>query len=85
VSAGLTGLSITFALQITSLLNWLIRQTIEVENHMNAVARTKFYTDSLPQERPAHGDPQVEQQLMEQGWPQQGNIEFNQVFIHFIF
>jgi hypothetical protein len=42
------------------MLTWLIRQTVELENNMNSVERTKFYTDQLPQERPARAGEPIE-------------------------
>lgn len=60
LSPGLVGLSISYALQVTGMLTWLIRQTVELENNMNSVERTKFYTDQLPQERPARAGEPIE-------------------------
>jgi Na+-transporting NADH:ubiquinone oxidoreductase subunit NqrB len=36
---GLAGLSITYALQLTGNLNWLVRMTTEVENNLIASER----------------------------------------------
>jgi len=70
IEAGLVGLSITYSLQLTSNLNWMVRMTTEVENAMVAAERTIEYTE-LPMEappimdyRPAHT------------WPHSGVIEF---------
>ena len=36
-SAGLIGLAMSYALQITSSLNWIVRQTVEVETVRNGI------------------------------------------------
>jgi ATP-binding cassette subfamily C (CFTR/MRP) protein 1 len=51
LAPSLVGLSLSYALQVTQTLNMVVRQSAEVESNMNAVERTKFYTDFLPQEK----------------------------------
>ena len=46
---GLAGLSISYALQITQTLNWLVRMTSDVETNIVAVERIKEYQCEIPQ------------------------------------
>lgn len=50
LDAGTVGLSISYALQITQTLNWLVRMTSEVETNAVAVERMKEYGET-PQVR----------------------------------
>ncbi|XP_017922900.2 multidrug resistance-associated protein 1 isoform X3 [Manacus vitellinus] len=45
LSAGLVGLSVSYSLQITAYLNWLVRMSSEVETNIVAVERVKEYTE----------------------------------------
>jgi ABC-type multidrug transport system fused ATPase/permease subunit len=51
--ASLAGLSLTFAISLTSLLNWAVRSFAQLENSMNACERVLEYTENIPQEAPA--------------------------------
>ncbi|XP_031762816.2 multidrug resistance-associated protein 1 isoform X5 [Galleria mellonella] len=46
INPGLVGLSISYALQITQTLNWLVRMTSEVETNIVAVERIKEYAET---------------------------------------
>nr|UEO57355.1 ABCC1 [Conogethes punctiferalis] len=46
VNPGLVGLSVSYALQITQTLNWLVRMTSEVETNIVAVERIKEYAET---------------------------------------
>lgn len=46
ISGGLVGLSISYALQVTSSLNMMVRMTSELETNIVAVERTKEYADT---------------------------------------
>ncbi|KAL7286834.1 hypothetical protein TKK_0018975 [Trichogramma kaykai] len=72
MSSGLVGLSISYALQITQTLNWLVRMTSDVETNIVAVERIKEYGET-PQEAPwnkPENDP-------DKDWPVQGSVEFH--------
>jgi len=43
LSPGLVGLSVTYALQVTQTLNWLIRITSDIETHLVSIERLKEY------------------------------------------
>ncbi|KAG7361469.1 multidrug ABC transporter permease/ATPase [Nitzschia inconspicua] len=51
--ASLAGLSLTFAIQITSMLNWCVRSFATLEAGMNSVERVIYYTENIPHEAPA--------------------------------
>lgn len=51
--AGSTGLSLTNALGITTLLNWAVRNAAETESLMNSVERVYYTISQTPQEKPA--------------------------------
>eukprot|EP01130_Rhizamoeba_saxonica_P012730 TRINITY_DN5400_c0_g1_i3.p1 TRINITY_DN5400_c0_g1~~TRINITY_DN5400_c0_g1_i3.p1 ORF type:complete len:1259 (-),score=257.85 TRINITY_DN5400_c0_g1_i3:635-4294(-) len=71
IDAGLVGLSITYALNLTSQLNWLVRMSTEVETQLVAVERTESYA-TMTTEAPAvvHPRPAAD-------WPSEGRIEFD--------
>ncbi|KAI5956694.1 YCF1 [Candida theae] len=71
LTAGLVGLSVSYALQITQSLNWIVRMTVEVETNIVAVERCLEYSrlkseapEIIPDRRPPHA------------WPQDGEIKF---------
>lgn len=71
LSPGLVGLAMSYALQITSSLNWIVRQTVEVETNIVSVERVLEYA-RLPSEAPeiiAESRPPV-------AWPAKGEVEF---------
>ncbi|XP_076672367.1 multidrug-Resistance like Protein 1 isoform X1 [Andrena cerasifolii] len=71
MKSGIVGLSITYALQITQTLNWLVRMTSDVETNIVAVERIKEYAET-PQEaawkNPSYTPPN--------DWPIQGRVDF---------
>uniref|UniRef100_A0A1X7VVN1 ABC-type glutathione-S-conjugate transporter n=1 Tax=Amphimedon queenslandica TaxID=400682 RepID=A0A1X7VVN1_AMPQE len=46
ISPGIAGLSISYALQVTQALNWMVRMTSELETNIVAVERTKEYSET---------------------------------------
>ncbi|XP_051631069.1 multidrug resistance-associated protein 1 isoform X6 [Manacus candei] len=71
LSAGLVGLSVSYSLQITAYLNWLVRMSSEVETNIVAVERVKEYTEM---EKEAEWS--IEQTAPASTWPEEGKIEF---------
>ena len=51
ISAAVLALALTHVLQLTGMLQWWTRQTVEVENNMTSVERMVEYIN-LPQEPP---------------------------------
>ncbi|XP_072916624.1 multidrug resistance-associated protein 1 [Hemitrygon akajei] len=71
VSPGLVGLSISYALQITATLNWLVRMSSEVETNIVAVERVQQYFDTPKEARWV-----IKESQPPQTWPLEGKIEF---------
>uniref|UniRef100_A0A914PVD9 Uncharacterized protein n=1 Tax=Panagrolaimus davidi TaxID=227884 RepID=A0A914PVD9_9BILA len=70
-SPGLVGLSVSYALNITEVLNFAVRQVSELETNIVSVERLKEYTE-VESEAPWR----IEGKSPPEGWPQQGRIEF---------
>jgi ABC-type multidrug transport system fused ATPase/permease subunit len=70
VSPGLVGLAMSQALQITSSLNWIVRQTVEVETNIVSVERVLEYA-SLPSEAPEI----IPNKRPPVAWPAKGEVE----------
>lgn len=72
LSAGMVGLAMSYALQITQSLNWIVRQTVEVETNIVSVERVLEYA-RLPSEAAeviSKNKPKI-------SWPAHGAIEFS--------
>ncbi|KAB8349645.1 hypothetical protein FH972_023664 [Carpinus fangiana] len=72
LSAGLVGLAMSYALQITQSLNWIVRQTVEVETNIVSVERVLEYS-RLPSEAPEI-NPKNRPPI---SWPARGAVSFN--------
>ncbi|KAM9584296.1 multidrug resistance-associated protein 1 [Trichechus inunguis] len=71
LSAGLVGLSVSYSLQVTTYLNWLVRMSSEMETNIVAVERLKEYSET-EKEAPW----QMEEMAPPSSWPQVGRVEF---------
>ncbi|XP_071805798.1 ATP-binding cassette sub-family C member 9-like [Asterias amurensis] len=75
VDPSLVGLAVTYSLQVSGYLNWLVRSVADAELQMNAVERVKFYSDV--ENEPYEGkEPAVE-------WPSRGQIKFEEVSVRY--
>ncbi|KAL3053062.1 hypothetical protein OYC64_005566 [Pagothenia borchgrevinki] len=70
LSPGIMGLAISYALQLTASLTWLVRMSSEVETNIVAVERVKEYRDT---EKEAEWE--QETSSLPPGWPTEGCIE----------
>lgn len=68
---GWVGLAMSYALQITGSLNWIVRQTVEVETNIVSVERVLEYA-ALPSEAPEI----VHRKRPAVSWPSRGEVEF---------
>ncbi|XP_051239634.1 ATP-binding cassette sub-family C member 10 [Dicentrarchus labrax] len=75
VDPGLVGLSLSYALSITSLLSGLIFSFTQTEMQLVSVERTEEYSTGLPTE-PQHQNTQLPPE-----WPEQGWLEFRDVVL----
>ncbi|CAH1406845.1 unnamed protein product [Nezara viridula] len=71
LSPGIVGLMITYALQITLSLNWIVTNFAEVETNIVSVERLKEYSET-PQE--AAWDCTIN--IVGKDWPHEGKVEF---------
>nr|XP_051703446.1 multidrug resistance-associated protein 1 isoform X1 [Oryctolagus cuniculus] len=71
LSAGLVGLSVSYSLQVTAYLNWLVRMSSEMETNIVAVERLKEYSET-EKEAPW----QIQETAPPSTWPQVGRVEF---------
>ncbi|KAJ7305801.1 hypothetical protein JRQ81_010167 [Phrynocephalus forsythii] len=71
LSPGLVGFSISCALQITGILNWMVRALAEMDNNIVSVERVRDYSRT-PKEAPWTSD----NPLLFDNWPTEGEVEF---------
>ncbi|XP_013102325.2 multidrug resistance-associated protein 1 isoform X3 [Stomoxys calcitrans] len=69
---GLVGLSISYALQVTQTLNWLVRMSSDIETNIVAVERIKEYGETK-QEAPWV----IENNKVPREWPENGQVVFD--------
>uniref|UniRef100_A0A8D3D247 Multidrug resistance-associated protein 1 n=1 Tax=Scophthalmus maximus TaxID=52904 RepID=A0A8D3D247_SCOMX len=70
ISPGIIGLSISYALQLTASLTWLVRMSSDVETNIVAVEKVKEYTDTEKEAEWKH-----EPSSLSPGWPTVGCID----------
>uniref|UniRef100_A0A7N9AP32 ATP-binding cassette, sub-family C (CFTR/MRP), member 10 n=1 Tax=Mastacembelus armatus TaxID=205130 RepID=A0A7N9AP32_9TELE len=75
VDPGLVGLSLSYALSITTLLSGLIFSFTQTEMQLVSVERTEEYSTGLPTE------PQHQNMQLPPAWPEQGWLEFRSVVL----
>ncbi|XP_074198909.1 ATP-binding cassette sub-family C member 3 isoform X2 [Camelus bactrianus] len=78
LSPGLVGLSVSYALQVTLALNWMIRTMSDLESNVVAVERVKEYSKTEP-EAPWV----VESSRPPADWPLQGEVEFRNYSVRY--
>ncbi|XP_072882594.1 ATP-binding cassette sub-family C member 3-like isoform X2 [Hemitrygon akajei] len=71
LSAGIVGLSVSYALQVTMSLNWMVRMTSDLESNIVAVERVKEYSETAT-EAPW----EIEANRPAKSWPEMGKVEF---------
>ncbi|KAJ9154783.1 Metal resistance protein YCF1 [Pleurostoma richardsiae] len=72
LTPGMVGLAMSYALQITTSLNWIVRQTVEVETNIVSVERVLEYA-RLPSEAPEINP----RNRPPASWPANGAVAFN--------
>ena len=78
VFTSMAALAISYSLDTTQELNWLVRMTTDMETQIVAVERIEEYS-SLPSEAPAH----VENELLTEQWPSKGLIDIHQLTMRY--
>lgn len=71
LTEGFVGLAMSYALQITTSLNWIVRQTVEVETNIVSVERVLEYA-RLPSEAPEI----ISDRRPPVAWPAKGEVDF---------
>uniref|UniRef100_A0A670K0E1 ABC-type glutathione-S-conjugate transporter n=1 Tax=Podarcis muralis TaxID=64176 RepID=A0A670K0E1_PODMU len=71
LSPGIVGFSVSCALQITGVLNWMVRSLAEMDNNIVSVERVTDYS-MTPKEAPWT----LDNHLLHENWPTEGKIEF---------
>ncbi|XP_031732915.1 ATP-binding cassette sub-family C member 2 [Anarrhichthys ocellatus] len=71
LDSGLVGLSISYALNVTQTLNWLVRMTSELETNIVAVERVSEYSELENEAKWVTGTRPPEK------WPQAGRLQFD--------
>jgi ABC-type multidrug transport system fused ATPase/permease subunit len=77
-TAGLVGLSISYALEVTGVLNWLIRTFTQLESYMVAIERIDEYS-RMDTEAAAV----VEANRPSYNWPESGALAFEDVWMRY--
>ncbi|KAJ3123757.1 hypothetical protein HK101_006286, partial [Irineochytrium annulatum] len=72
VAPGLAGLTISYAINVTSIFNWCVRQSAELEQNLNSVERLQHLVTETEQERTTTETPPSK-------WLHSGAIEFRDV------
>jgi len=72
ISAGMVGLAMSYALQITQSLNWIVRQTVEVETNIVSVERVLEYARLKPEAAEV-----IHRNRPPISWPASGGVQFN--------
>uniref|UniRef100_K3X0D6 Uncharacterized protein n=1 Tax=Globisporangium ultimum (strain ATCC 200006 / CBS 805.95 / DAOM BR144) TaxID=431595 RepID=K3X0D6_GLOUD len=89
LSSAMAGLLLSYSQTMTSLLNWIVRNNIDMENMMNSVERTEEYcrvdTEPLVLEDARDDESPTRSQLLQTRpqWPEQGNIVFSNVVVQY--
>ncbi|XP_034564588.1 canalicular multispecific organic anion transporter 2 isoform X1 [Notolabrus celidotus] len=78
LNPGLVGLSVSYALQVTMSLNWMVRMCSDLENNIVAVERVKEYSETKT-EAPW----EVEDKKPPPEWPMRGNVEFSDYSVRY--
>eukprot|EP00750_Incisomonas_marina_P031430 INCI8140.1.p1 GENE.INCI8140.1~~INCI8140.1.p1 ORF type:complete len:1674 (+),score=297.41 INCI8140.1:503-5524(+) len=82
VAAGLAGLSISYAMNVTQTLNWMVRMTSDRETQIVSVERIKTYSE-VPQERASKSDPDVFPASQLEAWPSKGGISIRNLRLRY--
>ncbi|CAL9687902.1 unnamed protein product [Knipowitschia caucasica] len=70
LDSGLVGLSISYALNVTQTLNWLVRMTSELETNIVAVERVSEYSEI------EHEAEWINDTRPPETWPEEGKVQF---------
>ncbi|XP_071345317.1 ATP-binding cassette sub-family C member 12 [Trachinotus anak] len=72
ISPSLKGLAMSYTIQLTGMLQYVVRQSTEVEARFNSVERILEYITSCKPEAPRH----IQEAQIPENWPKSGAITF---------
>nr|ABS83557.1 ABCC/MRP-like protein [Mytilus californianus] len=72
ISPGIVGLAITYALNVTNCIEWLVKLTTNVGTNIISLERIKEYSET-----PTEADWIVENKRPEHDWPNEGKVEMD--------
>uniref|UniRef100_A0A3P8UPJ9 ATP binding cassette subfamily C member 3 n=1 Tax=Cynoglossus semilaevis TaxID=244447 RepID=A0A3P8UPJ9_CYNSE len=78
LNPGLVGLSVSYALQVTMSLNWMVRMTSDLESNIVAVERVKEYSETKT-EAPW----EIEDKKPPPEWPSEGDVQFQNYSVRY--
>ncbi|EDO16987.1 hypothetical protein Kpol_1041p45, partial [Vanderwaltozyma polyspora DSM 70294] len=71
LTAGMVGLLMSYSLQVTNSLMWIVRMSVQIETNIVSVERILEYCELPPE--PPH---EIEETKPEKSWPAHGSIKF---------
>ena len=77
-SSGLSGFAISSSLNLTGMLNWLVRQLTQIETQMNSVERVLHYSTHETEAAPV-----VEGKRPPETWPSRGRIRVENLWLRY--
>ncbi|CAG8620597.1 18107_t:CDS:10 [Acaulospora morrowiae] len=75
----IAGFVLSYALQVTGVFNWCVRQAAEVEANMNAVERLVYYSEELEME----AELVIPDNRPPQEWPTKGEIHIKNLVVQY--
>lgn len=78
MNPGIVGLSLSYALSVTSTLNWMVRMSGELETNIVAVERMKEYALT-----PTEKEWRKESPKPSPAWPEEGNVNFKNYAVRY--
>ncbi|KAL9960218.1 hypothetical protein ACROYT_G033645 [Oculina patagonica] len=76
--AALSGLSISYCLQLTTTVQWMLQAVGEAENYMTSVERVLTYAQLPPESGYGTSNPQTPER-----WPEKGSVTFKDVSLRY--
>jgi ABC-type multidrug transport system fused ATPase/permease subunit len=70
LTPGIVGLTVTYAMQITQSLNWLVRMTSDIETNIVSVERINEYAELTPE-----AAWEIPEKKPPSNWPASGEIQ----------
>ena len=79
VSPSISGLVLSYCIQIVAIMGWMVRQFAEVENNMNATERVHHYATAIDTEAPLD----IPDRKPRDSWPEKGEVVMKDVVLRY--